>query len=69
MHAEPRTAVLILTEPQVEALVPFSSSHRRRMELAGRFPKRVRLGPCRVGWVESEVLDWLDERLAERADI
>lgn len=69
MHTKPGTPVRILTEPQVEALVPFSSSQRRRMELAGRFPKRVRLGPCRVGWVESEVLDWLDERLAERADI
>jgi prophage regulatory protein len=66
MHTEPRSAVRILTEPQVKALVPFSSSQRRRMELAKRFPKRVRLGPCRVGWVESEVLDWLNERLAER---
>lgn len=36
------------------------------MEHAGQFPKRVRLGPCRIGWVESEVHDWLAERLAER---
>lgn len=66
MQTAPRSMVRILTEPQVEALVPFSSSHRRRMEHAGQFPKRVRLGPCRIGWVESEVHDRLAERLAER---
>lgn len=58
--------VRILTETQLAELVPFSSSHLRRMEHAGRFPKRVRLGPCRVGWVESEVQEWLATRLAER---
>ncbi|BDW86635.1 helix-turn-helix transcriptional regulator [Roseicyclus marinus] len=62
----PETTVRILTEMQVKERVPYSSSHIRRMERAGRFPKRVRLGPCRVGWVESEVQDWLAERLAER---
>lgn len=56
----------ILTETQVQERVPYSSSHLRRMERAGRFPERVRLGPCRVGWVESEVQDWLAARLAER---
>jgi prophage regulatory protein len=67
MQTAPRSIVRILTEPQVEALVPFSSSHRRRMEHAGHFPRRVKLGPCRVGWVESEVNDWIAARVAERA--
>jgi prophage regulatory protein len=35
---------------------------------AGQFPKRVRLGANRVGWVESEVLDWLQERIDRRED-
>ena len=30
------------------------------------FPKRVQLGPNRVGWVEAEVLEWLEARLANR---
>ena len=30
------------------------------------FPKRVQLGLNRVGWVEREVLDWLEQRLALR---
>jgi prophage regulatory protein len=37
-----------------------------RLEAAGRFPKRVKLGQCRVGWIEQEVLDWLQERIQRR---
>ena len=41
----------------------YSPQHVARLEKAGAFPKRVDLGPNRVGWVESEVLDWLKLRL------
>ncbi len=51
------------TRPQ---LVLYSSQHIARLEKAGLFPKRVQLGPNRVGWVEGEVLEWLEQRLAER---
>lgn len=30
------------------------------------FPKQVRLSPRAVGWIESEVLAWQRERIAER---
>ena len=36
---------------------------------ADRFPKRVRLGNgprSRVGWIESEVMEWLQKRIDER---
>ena len=56
----------ILSKRQVKELVLYSPQHIARLEKAGLFPKRVPLGPNRVGWVESEVLDWLQERLAER---
>ena len=56
----------ILSKKDVRALVLYSPAHIDRLEKAGRFPKRVQLGPCRVGWVESEVLAWLDERIAAR---
>ncbi|PSV24152.1 AlpA family transcriptional regulator [Photobacterium kishitanii] len=32
----------------------------------GRFPKTVSLGGRAVAWVESEVGQWIEERLAER---
>jgi prophage regulatory protein len=33
---------------------------------AGTFPKPIRLGPKSVGWLESEVDRWIEERVAER---
>jgi prophage regulatory protein len=56
----------ILCKKQVRALVLYSPAHIDRLEKAGRFPKRVRLGAARVGWIEKEVLDWLALRIAAR---
>lgn len=57
----------ILSKSQLKEIVLYSPQHVARLEKAGKFPKRVQLGPNRVGWVESEVLNWLKERLDERA--
>jgi prophage regulatory protein len=32
----------------------------------GTFPAPVKLGPRASGWLESEILQWLDARKAER---
>ncbi|MEZ8025435.1 AlpA family transcriptional regulator [Vibrio sp. 1F255] len=32
----------------------------------GSFPKSVPLGGRAVAWVESEVFEWMEERLADR---
>ena len=36
--------------------------------LTGRFPRRVRLGPQSVGWVEAEIDDYLEQLVAARDD-
>lgn len=56
----------IISKRQLKELVLYSPQHIARLEKAGKFPKRVQLGPNRVGWVESEVLDWLQIRLEGR---
>lgn len=56
----------ILSKRQVRELVLYSPQHVARLEKAGQFPKRVQLGPSRVGWVEDEVLDWLSSKLNAR---
>lgn len=56
----------ILSKRQLKELVLYSPQHIARLEQAGQFPKRVHLGQARVGWVEAEVLEWLQARLAER---
>jgi prophage regulatory protein len=56
----------IISKRQLKELVLYSPQHIARLEKAGQFPKRVRLGQARVGWIEDEVLDWLKQRIARR---
>ena len=58
----------ILSKRQLKEMVLYSPQHIARLEKAGTFPKRVQIGPNRVGWVEDEVLDWLQMRLDRRED-
>ncbi len=58
-----------LSMKQVRALVLYCRAQIQRLENEGKFPKRVRLGNgprSRVGWIESEVMDWMKERIALR---
>ncbi|MEM7241818.1 MAG: AlpA family phage regulatory protein [Pseudomonadota bacterium] len=56
----------ILSKKQLRALVLYSPQHIARLEKAGLFPKRVQLGPNRVGWLEDEVLDWQAKKIRNR---
>jgi prophage regulatory protein len=56
----------MLSKRQVKELVLYSPQHVARLEAAGVFPKRVKLGNNRVGWLEREVLDWLQKRIDAR---
>lgn len=56
----------LLSKKQVREKVLYSSVHIARLEAAGSFPKRIRLGQGRVGWLEEEIDNWIAARLAER---
>ena len=56
----------ILRQRQVIERVGYSPMHLWRLEKAGKFPLRVRLGPNSVGWVEEEIDTWIENRIAER---
>lgn len=56
----------IITRKQLKSLVPLSASQIDRLEKAGSFPKRLSLGPGRVGWIESEVDGWVEVRKEAR---
>ena len=56
----------IIRKPELEQKVGYCAVHIGRLEKAGKFPRRVRLGPQAVGWIESEVDDWIVARAAER---
>ncbi len=56
----------ILRLPQVCAITGLGRSMIYQMEAEGRFPHRVPIGIRAVGWVESEVQDWLRRRIESR---
>jgi prophage regulatory protein len=46
--------------------IPYCGAHIARLEAAGGFPKRIRLGQNRVVWLVSEIEEWLDARIKSR---
>jgi prophage regulatory protein len=46
--------------------ISFSTVHLWRLEKSGAFPKRVPIGRARHGWLESEINEWLANRVAAR---
>ena len=51
---------------EVMEMTAMSRSNVYKMMSEGRFPQSVSLGPRAVAWVESEVQDWILERIAQR---
>lgn len=61
---EPTKSVLtILRRPQVEAQTGLSRSTIYGRVAEGTFPAPVNLGGRAVGWLASEVEDWLRQRI------
>jgi prophage regulatory protein len=48
--------------------ISYCSTHLARLEVQGKFPKRVRIGENRIAWVAAEIEAWIDARIAERAE-
>jgi prophage regulatory protein len=55
----------LLTKKAVREKIGFSFAHIDRLEEAGKLPKRIKVG-FRVFWLDSEIDDWIRERIAER---
>lgn len=56
----------IIDRRELRHLVPYSSSQIYRMERLGRFPRRIAIGPGRVGWLLSEVVKWIEGKKEAR---
>jgi prophage regulatory protein len=53
----------ILRRKQVQARTGLARSTIYQHIQAGTFPRPVQLGPRAVGWLESEVSEWIAERV------
>jgi prophage regulatory protein len=56
----------IVSSRERRELIPYSDMHVWRLEQAGQFPQRIRLGANRVGWSLKELQDWIQSRIAQR---
>jgi prophage regulatory protein len=67
--SQEQTQMRFLSKRQVRELTTLSFTQIDRLEAAGKFPKRMRLGNypnSRVVWLEEEILEWMRERVAKR---
>ncbi|MCD5993846.1 AlpA family phage regulatory protein [Pseudomonas sp. CDFA 602] len=53
----------------VEHITGLSCSEIYRRVAEGAFPKQVALGPKSVVWIESEVCEWMNARIAESREV
>jgi prophage regulatory protein len=55
----------VLRLPQVCAATGLRRSFIYQLQAQNRFPNRIKIGARAVGWLESEVQEWLIERIAQ----
>lgn len=58
--------ILAFEQLKPEKGIPHCRQHLHRLVRAGRFPKPVKIGIARNGWIEAELDEWLEKRIAER---
>lgn len=56
----------IMRERECAHRTGLSRCHRWRLERAGKFPKRLRIGEVAHGWLASDIEAWIQDRVAER---
>jgi prophage regulatory protein len=52
----------IITQKELRILVPYTPQHIRRLEKAGKFPLRLRIGLNRIGWRLIDIETWIEAR-------
>jgi prophage regulatory protein len=58
----------VLRLPTVKARTGLSRSTIYLRIAQRQFPRSISLGPRAVGWLESEISEWLERRIAQRRD-
>jgi len=67
MSEKPRTDLShlrIITQRELRLLVPYTPQHILRLEKADKFPRRIRLGQNRIGWLLTDIEAWILSRRA-----
>jgi prophage regulatory protein len=62
----PASSKVVLRQPRVSLITGLSRASIYSFMAQGRFPMPISLGERSVGWIESEVLQWIESRIALR---
>jgi len=52
---------------ELTKLTGLARSRIYQMQAEGQFPRSIKLGARSVGWIELEVLSWIEQRMAARS--
>lgn len=63
MHFTQTSVKKILRLPVVKELTGYSSSTIYLNMSKGTFPKQIILGAKSVGWLESDISDWIEQKI------
>jgi prophage regulatory protein len=69
MSKDHETHDRLIDRDEVSRIINCSISTISRMEARGIFPRRIHVGPGRIGWSLNEVLDWIEFRKADRTTV
>ena len=64
MDKSPYSVPVILRRKEVEARIGLSRATIYELMSRGKFPQSIKLTEKSVGWLLSEVNEWLDKRIA-----
>lgn len=65
MKIRPKEPEKLIRRKKVEEITTLSRSRIYYLMQQGQFPKPISLGKMSVAWVESEVQEWVNARIAE----
>ena len=56
----------LLTLPQIKELTQLSSAGIYRLMSQGKFPKQIKIAERSSRWIESEIMEFITEKMKER---
>ena len=59
----------LLRKSELRRVTSLPTTTQERLEAAGQFPKRIKVGPRAVAWLESEVQAWIRARAEDRGRV
>lgn len=65
MPNQKQDQLVILRRKQVELLTGLSRSSIYSYMATGTFPKPIKIGLRMVGWIDSEISNWIDNQLEQ----